>query len=115
MRISDWSSDVCSSDLQLIWSEPRGEAAGYRWPQVSLHRGKLQMLLLAAAQARIGRENLLTGRALADWRGEERRGEGAGIVAAFADKRSGQRGRYESGSLRSGGDGARGKATRRER
>ena len=28
---------------QRIWSEPRGEAAGYRWPQISLHRGKLQI------------------------------------------------------------------------
>src|SRR3546814_18538300 len=101
MRISDWSSDVCSSDLQLIWSEPRGEAAGYRWPQVSLHRGKLQMLLLAAAQARIGRENILTGRRLEDWREEERREEGAGIVAAFADKRKIGR---EAGRERGGQD-----------
>ena len=26
---------------QLIWSEPRGLAAGYRWPQYSIHRGEL--------------------------------------------------------------------------
>src|SRR3546814_20484424 len=62
------------------------------------------MLLLAAAQARIGRENILTGRPLEDWREEERREEGAGIVAAFADKRSGQPG-VESGSLLVGADG----------
>src|SRR3546814_14801918 len=62
------------------------------------------MLLLAAAQARIGRENILTGRRLEDWREEERREEGAGIVAAFADKRSGQPGE-ESGSLLVGADG----------
>src|SRR3546814_9188539 len=37
---------------QLIWSEPRGEAAGYRWPQFSIHRGKLQMLLLEAVRER---------------------------------------------------------------
>ena len=30
---------------QQIWSEPRGLAAGYRWPQYSIHRGELQMLL----------------------------------------------------------------------
>jgi 5-methylphenazine-1-carboxylate 1-monooxygenase len=30
---------------QEIWSEPRGLAAGYRWPQYSIHRGELQMLL----------------------------------------------------------------------
>src|SRR3954468_13893614 len=28
---------------QRIWSEPRGVAAGYRWPQYSIHRGTLQM------------------------------------------------------------------------
>jgi 5-methylphenazine-1-carboxylate 1-monooxygenase len=39
---------------QLIWQEPRGEAAGYPWPQVSLHRGELQMLLFRALQSRLG-------------------------------------------------------------
>ena len=29
-----------------IYSEPRGLAAGYHWPQYSVHRGKLQMLLV---------------------------------------------------------------------
>jgi 2-polyprenyl-6-methoxyphenol hydroxylase-like FAD-dependent oxidoreductase len=33
---------------QLIWSEPRGVAAGYKWPQYSIHRGQLQFLLLRA-------------------------------------------------------------------
>lgn len=28
-----------------IWTEPRGLAAGYRWPQYSVHRGQLHMLL----------------------------------------------------------------------
>ena len=31
---------------QLIWSEPRGKAAGYRWPQISISRGRLQEVLL---------------------------------------------------------------------
>jgi 2-polyprenyl-6-methoxyphenol hydroxylase-like FAD-dependent oxidoreductase len=39
---------------QLIWHEPRGLSAGYPWPQFSLHRGALQMLLLATVQARLG-------------------------------------------------------------
>lgn len=30
---------------QRIWSEPRGLDAGYRWPQYSIHRGRLQMML----------------------------------------------------------------------
>jgi 2-polyprenyl-6-methoxyphenol hydroxylase-like FAD-dependent oxidoreductase len=39
---------------QLIWREPRGLAAGYHWPQYSIHRGRLQMLLLDAARERLG-------------------------------------------------------------
>ena len=37
-----------------IYSEPRGLAAGYRWPQYSVHRGQLQMLLWRAVQQRLG-------------------------------------------------------------
>jgi 2-polyprenyl-6-methoxyphenol hydroxylase-like FAD-dependent oxidoreductase len=46
---------------QLIWSEPRGRAAGYAVPQYSIHRGQLQMILYQAALARVGRDNIVTG------------------------------------------------------
>jgi 5-methylphenazine-1-carboxylate 1-monooxygenase len=46
---------------QLIWSEPRGRAAGYKWPQYSVHRGQLQMLLLRAVRERIGSGNVRCG------------------------------------------------------
>ncbi|MHC2332832.1 flavin-dependent oxidoreductase [Bradyrhizobium sp. USDA 4454] len=46
---------------QLIHSEPRGIAAGYRWPQFSIHRGQLQLLLLRAVGERIGASNIRTG------------------------------------------------------
>ena len=39
---------------QEIWREARGLAAGYKWPQISLHRGRLQMMLYDAALARLG-------------------------------------------------------------
>lgn len=39
---------------QHIWSEPRGLAAGYRWPQLSVHRGRLQLALRDAVVARLG-------------------------------------------------------------
>ncbi len=35
-----------------IWTEPRGLLAGYNWPQYSVHRGKLQMLLYDTLVAR---------------------------------------------------------------
>lgn len=39
---------------QLIWSEPRGVDAGYRWPQLSVHRGQLQLALRDAVEERLG-------------------------------------------------------------
>ena len=39
---------------QAIWSEPRGLDAGYRWPQLSVHRGEFQMLLVAEVERRLG-------------------------------------------------------------
>jgi 5-methylphenazine-1-carboxylate 1-monooxygenase len=47
---------------QEIWAEPRGLAAGYNWPQVSIHRGRLQMLLWDAARERLGAERVQSGR-----------------------------------------------------
>jgi 5-methylphenazine-1-carboxylate 1-monooxygenase len=49
---------------QLIWREPRGLAAGYDVPQLSVHRGKLQLALVNAVIERIGRDNVRTGHAL---------------------------------------------------
>jgi 2-polyprenyl-6-methoxyphenol hydroxylase-like FAD-dependent oxidoreductase len=45
----------------LIWREPRGRALGYRWPQYSVHRGQLQMMLLAAVRDRLGPDAVRTG------------------------------------------------------
>jgi len=39
---------------QRIWGEPRGLAAGYRWPQYSIHRGRLLGLLQRAFLERLG-------------------------------------------------------------
>lgn len=44
-----------------IWAEPRGLQAGYRWPQYSIHRGRLQQLLLDAVRERLGSQAVLTG------------------------------------------------------
>jgi 2-polyprenyl-6-methoxyphenol hydroxylase-like FAD-dependent oxidoreductase len=65
---------------QPIWQEPRGRAAGYNWPQYSIHRGALQVLLFAAARERLGAANLRTGHRLISFaeRGDK-------VVAAFAD------------------------------
>lgn len=49
---------------QQIWHEPRGRAAGYDWPQFSVHRGEFQMLLYRTAVARLGADRIHTGHAL---------------------------------------------------
>jgi 2-polyprenyl-6-methoxyphenol hydroxylase-like FAD-dependent oxidoreductase len=52
---------------QPIWSEPRGRAAGYDFPQFSVHRGELQLLLQRVACERLGAERVICGHALADF------------------------------------------------
>ncbi|HEX4532064.1 MAG TPA: hypothetical protein VIA11_21960 [Acidimicrobiia bacterium] len=54
----------CSRHGREIWSEPRGIAAGYPWPQLSVHRGALQEVLLDAFHERVGREHLHLGHRL---------------------------------------------------
>jgi 2-polyprenyl-6-methoxyphenol hydroxylase-like FAD-dependent oxidoreductase len=44
---------------QEIWREPRGRFAGYNWPQYSIHRGRLQMLLAEAVRQRLGHGAIL--------------------------------------------------------
>jgi len=85
---------------QLIWSESRGEAAGYRWPQFSIHRGKLQMLLLEAAQECLGVEKILTGRHLDAWQETD-----DGLCVSFLDKKSGTQYGDAEGKLLIGADG----------
>jgi 2-polyprenyl-6-methoxyphenol hydroxylase-like FAD-dependent oxidoreductase len=46
---------------QEIWQEPRGRAAGYNWPQFSIHRGALQVILLEAVTSRLGSSRVHTG------------------------------------------------------
>ena len=46
---------------RLIWAEPRGLEAGYRWPQYSLHRGRLQLLLADAVTQRLGAAAICVG------------------------------------------------------
>ena len=85
---------------QRIWSEPRGREAGYGWPQISLHRGRLQMLLRDAVIARLGSEAIATGHHLVDWR------ETAdGVRARFLDGANGAERAVIEGALLIAADG----------
>ena len=46
---------------QRIYTEPLGRAAGYPWPQFSIHRGDLQQVLLDAVRARLGPDRVVLG------------------------------------------------------
>ena len=70
---------------QLIWSEPRGLRAGYAWPQYSIHRGDLQMILLDAARVRIGAPNIRVGHHFTSFEHES-----GGVTAHFIDRASGK-------------------------
>jgi 2-polyprenyl-6-methoxyphenol hydroxylase-like FAD-dependent oxidoreductase len=84
---------------QLIWEEPRGKAAGYRWPQVSIHRGRLQTVLFDAARQRLGPDRIITGAAVETWSED---GDG---VAATVRMREDGRARIVHGRLLIGADG----------
>ncbi|MFF1341545.1 flavin-dependent oxidoreductase [Streptomyces sp. NPDC058290] len=71
----------------LIWSEPRGRAAGYNWPQYSVHRADLQNILLSAVRDRLGPESLVTGERLARY--EQGREHGRPTVRAYVAGRPG--------------------------
>jgi 2-polyprenyl-6-methoxyphenol hydroxylase-like FAD-dependent oxidoreductase len=45
---------------QLIYKEPRGKYGGYQFPEVSIHRGRLHMILYKAACERLGPDRVLT-------------------------------------------------------
>ena len=77
-----------------IWSEPRGLEAGYKWPQFSVHRGILQQILLDAAVARLGADNILTSHLLTGW--EE---TADGIRATFVDRATGRSAGTYDGTL----------------
>ncbi len=71
---------------QQFWTEPRGRFAGYKWPQFSVHRGVLQMILLDAVKERIGEKCLFLNHHLSHFEQSEDR-----VTAHFIDKESGEK------------------------
>lgn len=79
---------------KTIWEEPRGTSAGYAWPQYSVHRGELQVMLYQALIARAGPDCIETGaRAV----GFENNADGATLIL--------EDGRRETGTLLVAADG----------
>lgn len=57
---------------QLIYTEPAGRFAGFRYPQYSIHRGDLQQLLADAVRERLGEDRLVLGHRAVSVRDEDR-------------------------------------------
>ena len=59
LRAKEWA--LVGLNGNDVYSEPRGQLAGYKWPQYAVHRGRLQMLLLDTAMKRLGAAAVRTG------------------------------------------------------
>lgn len=83
---------------QDVWTEPRGRFAGYHWPQYSVHRGKLLMLLYETLLERAGSNCIETG-----WRATGFHNAEDHAILRLEDKNGAKR--EEIGSLIVGADG----------
>ncbi|QDY80164.1 FAD-dependent monooxygenase [Streptomyces qinzhouensis] len=77
-----------------VWEEPLGLDAGYRWPQYSVHRGQLHLMLLAAVRDRLGPDAVRTGLRFQDF--DE---TGSGVRARFLDRTNNRSVTEEAGVL----------------
>ena len=68
-----------------VYAEPRGLLAGYRWPQYSVHRGQLQMLLYRMVRERLGPDAVRLGHRVVGYRHAD-----DGVVA-LVETRDGRR------------------------
>ncbi|MGH2928434.1 MAG: FAD-dependent monooxygenase, partial [Solirubrobacteraceae bacterium] len=84
---------------QEVWHELRGLDAGHEVPQLSIHRGHLQGVLLRAVQERLGSDAVRTGHRLVEVAQDGRR-----VIARFQD-RSGAEVARVGGDVLVGADG----------
>lgn len=85
---------------QQFWTEPRGRFAGYKWPQFSVHRGVLQMILLDAIKERIGESCLHLNHHLSQFAQSEDQ-----VTAHFIDKETGEKLLESTANILIGADG----------
>lgn len=64
-----------------VYTEPRGIKAGYQWPQYSIHRGALQMMLHDTAVERLGSDAIRTGMRVTGYRNHDQ-----GVTALVEDR-----------------------------
>jgi 2-polyprenyl-6-methoxyphenol hydroxylase-like FAD-dependent oxidoreductase len=96
------TKDLCYFNKfgQQILREPRGIEAGYRLPQISIHRGEAQFILLRAARERLGASNVVPGHHFVEFTQTDGR-----VAATFIDRNDGDRRVTETADLLIGADG----------
>ncbi len=85
---------------QLIYDDPCGLHAGYAWPQFSIHRADLQMVLYRAFVARAGRDRVMTGHRCTGFEQDD-----TSATAHFENPVTGERLPSQRGSIVVGCDG----------
>ena len=70
---------------QFIYREPRGKFAGYPYPELGIHRGKLHQVLYEAALEEVGTENVFTDHQCTGLEQDER-----GVTVFFKQTSSGK-------------------------
>lgn len=85
---------------QQFWTEPRGRFAGYKWPQFSIHRGTLQMILWEEAKRVLGEDKLIANHHLSHFEQDEKE-----VRAIFTNRETGEIIRQETGDILIGADG----------
>jgi 5-methylphenazine-1-carboxylate 1-monooxygenase len=70
---------------QLIYKEPRGKYAGYAYPELGIHRGKLHLVLFNTARERLGADRILT-----DHQGMRVEQDEDGVWVRFVETSSGR-------------------------
>lgn len=69
---------------QEVWRETRGTDAGFEYPQLSVHRGRLQKVIYDALVEKLGPDSVRTGLRLSGFLQDE-----GGVTAHFVDSRYG--------------------------
>lgn len=85
---------------QQFWTEPRGRFAGYKWPQFSVHRGVLQMLLFDEVVETLGKDAILKNHHLSHF--EQTNSQ---VIAHFIDKDTNEKILEERADILIGADG----------
>ncbi len=97
VAVREWA--LVARNGKEIYAEPRGKAAGYKWDQYAVHRGKFHLLLYRKVIERLGADAVRLGHRVKGYRKE-----GNGTVTALIEGHDGRRSDL-TGAILVGADG----------